>query len=250
MRIRILSDLHLEFSWQQQHSFVRSLDNENVDVLILAGDICVYNNMIDAMTMLCQQFANSDVIWVHGNHEFYGSNRQAIVARTQQALTQNKNLHWLDCGSITIKGQRFVGAPMWFRNDVANARYEPLMNDFHVIEGFRSWVYDENLRALNLFYGSVDENDIVITHHLPSPRSIAPRFRSGGLNCFFMCDVDNFIRQRGPKLWIHGHTHDSLDYHIQHNGNTVNTTRVICNPRGYFPHDINPDFDKDLTIII
>jgi hypothetical protein len=47
----------------------------------------------------------------------------------------------------------------------------------------------------------------------------------------------------GPSavLWIHGHTHESFDY-------VVNGTRVVCNPRGYAPRDLNPAFDPGLTV--
>ena len=41
-------------------------------------------------------------------------------------------------------------------------------------------------------------------------------------------------------LWIHGHMHDSFDYEI-------NGTRVVCNPRGYTPFELNPDFRADFV---
>jgi hypothetical protein len=47
----------------------------------------------------------------------------------------------------------------------------------------------------------------------------------------------------GPSvsLWTHGHTHESFDY-------VVNGTRVVCNPRGYAPMELNAAFDPVLTI--
>jgi hypothetical protein len=45
-----------------------------------------------------------------------------------------------------------------------------------------------------------------------------------------------------PKLWIHGHTHDSFDY-------MVGETRVICHPKGY-PKENNYDGYKPLVIEI
>jgi hypothetical protein len=47
----------------------------------------------------------------------------------------------------------------------------------------------------------------------------------------------------GPSvsLWIHGHTHESVDYF-------VNSTRVVCNPRGYAPMELNESFDPVLTV--
>jgi hypothetical protein len=47
----------------------------------------------------------------------------------------------------------------------------------------------------------------------------------------------------GPPVdvWIHGHTHDSFRY-------AVNGVRVVCNPRGYYRRELNPDFDPGLVI--
>ena len=42
-------------------------------------------------------------------------------------------------------------------------------------------------------------------------------------------------------LWIHGHTHESFDYEI-------GKTRVICNPRGYAPIEINKEFKPDFNV--
>jgi hypothetical protein len=44
-------------------------------------------------------------------------------------------------------------------------------------------------------------------------------------------------------VWIHGHTHVSLDYNWKINGNEKLMTRVVCNPRGY-PWRGLPENDK------
>ena len=46
---------------------------------------------------------------------------------------------------------------------------------------------------------------------------------------------------RWGALWIHGHKHESFDYE-------VNGTRVVCNPRGYAPNALNPDFRPDWVV--
>lgn len=247
MRIQVLSDLHLEFDGKGAKGFIDSLDPEGIDVLVLAGDICVDRQIVDVMCAFCQRYESSDVVWVHGNHEFYGSNRETVVAKTQEATRQCSNLHWLDCSAAEIRGQRFVGAPMWFIDDDHNQELERFMNDFHVISDLKRWVYRENLRATNFIKGNAGPGDIVVTHHLPSNLSVADRFKSSDLNRFFVCDMEHFIRTRGPKLWVHGHTHDSFDYEIPHELDS-GSTRVLCNPRGYFPRDLNPDFNDSLVI--
>lgn len=57
------------------------------------------------------------------------------------------------------------------------------------------------------------------------------------------CQNDNrFVATSGARLWIHGHIHHQQDYWLD-------TTRVICNPRGY-PDEPNDRFIPDLTIEI
>jgi len=47
----------------------------------------------------------------------------------------------------------------------------------------------------------------------------------------------------GPSLalWLHGHVHRTADYN-------VNGTRVMCNPRGYFPTDLVEGFRPNQVI--
>lgn len=89
-----------------------------------------------------------------------------------------------------------------------------------------TWVYEANRRLRALLSEELAEGDVVVTHHLPSRRSIAPRYRHSPLNCFFLCDQEELIVERRPALWLHGHTHSSVDRQI-------GSTRIACNPFGY-----------------
>ena len=42
-------------------------------------------------------------------------------------------------------------------------------------------------------------------------------------------------------IHLHGHTHESFNY-------VMNGTRIVCNPRGYFPMELNTAFDPSLTV--
>lgn len=72
----------------------------------------------------------------------------------------------------------------------------------------------------------ISSEDVVVTHRLPSYRSVAPQFAGSLLNCYFVNDVESEMIACGPKMWIHGHTHTCFDYFIA-------GTRVVCNPQGY-----------------
>jgi Icc-related predicted phosphoesterase len=81
---------------------------------------------------------------------------------------------------------------------------------------------------------------VVVTHHLPHPNSVHPRYTGDSLNPSFASDLSALVREP-VKLWIHGHTHESMDY-------VVNGTRVVCNPRGYMPQEPNRSFKPSLVV--
>lgn len=235
MKLLILSDLHFEFHADHGKSFVEWLPSgDQVDACVLAGDIAVGPGLPEALKLFCDRYAQ--VVYTHGNHEFYGYDRNRVLGWTWDAVAANDNLTWLDGEVKEVAGRRFLGGPMWFRDTPQNAEHEHRMNDFRLIGGFKEWVYEENLRTLRLFKKELRDGDIVVTHYLPTEASVAKEFRGSDLNLFFLCDVEALIRQAMPELWVHGHTHTSCDYH-------KGPTRVVCNPFGYARYEENPRFD-------
>jgi predicted phosphodiesterase len=243
MRVQYLSDLHFEFHADAGASFVAELAPEGIDVLVLAGDIAVGEGIGPALDLLCARYHASSVVYVHGNHELYGGSREDANEFTREACARHSNLHWLDGAVIEIAGRRFLGAPMWFRHPGKAEVLKSVMNDFARIVSFEDWVYDENARALDLLQRELREGDVVVTHHLPGPVSVAPEYVGHPLNAFFVCDVEDLVRARRPKVWIHGHTHATVDA-------TLGETRVLCNPFGYLRHEINASFRRDAVVEI
>ena len=241
LRIQLLSDLHFEFHSDNGRSFVESLDPGGVDVLVLAGDIAVGEDLPDALGLLCQRFRNATVIYIHGNHEFYRSSLGRVRQLTRQACGENPNLAWLDKSGTVVNGISFWGTPLWFPHLVTDPSLKQLLNDFVEIEDFESWVYHENQEAVGFFLDNVLPLDVVVTHHLPSQLCVSPRHRDSAVNPFFVCDMTAFIMRRQPGLWLHGHTHDSGDMQI-------GRTRLVRNPFGYAGSGQNPGFNDHLII--
>jgi Icc-related predicted phosphoesterase len=248
MLLQIASDLHFEFydARQDIYDFVSNLSHgpdpykltiTKPDVLILAGDTATKGSLPIALEILSDYYP--EIIYVLGNHEFYHSSIKDV--REIVSNIKIKNVHLLDNDTITIQGQRFVGSTLWFRDDPQNIIYQNSMNDFWIIKDFKHNVYQENLKAIGFLNAEVNENDIVITHHVPANLSIAPKYKGSTLNRFFTCDMTDLIMERQPKFWIHGHTHNSCDH-------MMGNTRVICNPYGYFDREENEEFQYDLTI--
>jgi Icc-related predicted phosphoesterase len=276
MRIGIMSDLHLEFdagaSRAGNHSaeekvasvFYANPPEPNADILVLAGDI---HGGAQAVAWVVRHFA-IPVILIGGNHEPYGRELFRVIAcNRQRAGATNGRVVFLEratwtYGSVASEQARFIGATLWTdfqlygtpqaSMEIAQQR----LADFSVIEIERG----TKLRPLRpsdtvrLYTASVaflrnelsqpfDGVTVVITHHAPSRRSIGRKFQNDPLNPAFASDLEELIQAYAPSLWIHGHMHDSFDY-------VIGGTRIICNPRGYFPDQLNPNFDPYFTVEI
>jgi Icc-related predicted phosphoesterase len=88
-----------------------------------------------------------------------------------------------------------------------------------------------------------DGRTVVVTHHAPSSQSVHQRYASDLLTPAFASNLESLMDGDGVALWIHGHMHESYDYEAY-------GTRVVCNPRGYAPNALNPDFRPDWLIVI
>ena len=58
------------------------------------------------------------------------------------------------------------------------------------------------------------------------------------LTSAFASNLEDLMESDRAALWVHGHMHESFDYEVY-------GTRVVCNPRGYSPQALNPDFRPD-----
>lgn len=247
MRVQIASDLHCEF-YKQERINPDVLDLfTGGDVLILAGDIFANPTAFRIETFigpLCKRYHH--VIYVKGNHEYYKSDPRTTDRHIDQGQRELPNLYVLDNNAIEIEGQKFFGGTMWFPRLSHNYLYESALNDFELIKGFKPWVHIKNGEFTREAMKCIDANTIVVTHHLPSYKSVPTMYmidpNDCGMNAFYVSEQDTLINERQPKLWIHGHTHLACDY-------MIGKTRVISNPKGY-PRERWTRFDPNLTIEI
>ena len=92
--------------------------------------------------------------------------------------------------------------------------------------------HDKAVDYIKLAVGDRSKKFVVVTHHAPTPLSIAEWFKGDTLmNGAFASDLSEFIMDRPQiKLWTHGHMHNVSDY-------MMGDTRVVCNPRGYVKYE-------------
>jgi predicted phosphodiesterase len=227
MKLQIMSDLHLEMHADQGASFLDALDPTGVDVLVLAGDITSgrdYSTLEGVFAPLVGKYRH--VLYVPGNHEYYKTSPAEVARNLARLAEQMPAVVVPENRVAVIEGQRFVGGTMWFRRDPVATKLRGFLSDFAVIRGFEPWVYEQNDAFERVLESELRPGDVVLTHHLPAPGSVWPRFVGSPLNVFFLCDMTPHIAARQPKLWIHGHTHTRCDYR-------VGETRVVANPLGY-----------------
>jgi Icc-related predicted phosphoesterase len=231
MKLQALSDLHREMmgplDWQDM---LQTLLKGEADVLVLAGDLVP---LIDVRTAeptfrdVCERYWR--VVYVPGNHEYYGTDPLRAAAVLEQVEDAVSNLTVLRNGPCSIRDQQFYGGTMWFENLPRNWKWKNQLNDFSQIKRFEPWVYEQNRAFTEAARLHVTSGTVVVSHHLPLFLSVAERHRLGGMdspNAFFVSDQAGLISEKRPKLWIHGHTHAACDY-------TIGSTRVVCSPLGY-----------------
>lgn len=231
MKILVLSDLHNEFT-------VFEPIETDADVIVLAGDI---DNGDAGLKWARKTWPARKIVYVIGNHEYY----RRDFAETQASLRQAaraRDIYLLEDNEAIIDGVRFLGATLWTdfeyfgadKKAMAMEEGQNRLNDFRLIQYGQLGTFspehsvDLHKRSLAWLTAKLDEPfdgpTVVVTHHLPSEKSVAERFTDTPLSGCFVSHLDYLFGKMG--LWIHGHTHDSFDY-------VANGTRVVCNPRGY-----------------
>jgi len=244
MKIAFVSDIHLEVS-----DFNNPLPE--ADVLLLGGDICVIHDLRYIFKGYsryerCLKFFKSvsdkykTVIYIPGNHEYWESDYINVQGIFNSFCTENNinNIIFNEKGVIQIEDIKFVYATLWtdFNKQRSMVAARGLMNDYFYIKHNNESLTPETIYHIhedhkNHILENVKNHDkvLVLTHHAPNHNSVIEDYSSNPLNhCYYCTDMDDIILDNEQIfLWIHGHTHEDVEYEI---GNTVVTT----NCRGYY----------------
>ncbi|RJG02862.1 metallophosphoesterase [Noviherbaspirillum sedimenti] len=259
MKIQIASDLHYEFL-EKQFPDYRIIEPADADVLVIAGDI-------HRGAMAIEAFADwpMPVVYVHGNHEAYHEQYEALLGRLRRH-SAGSNVHFLEQDALVLGGVRFLGCCLWtdyqlapFDPAAAMQAAEGMLPDHRLIrfgEGVFSAQDAQRIHATSRNWlerqlaESFDGPTVVISHHGPHPDSVHARFAGSIINAAFVSDLTPLMGR--ADLWIHGHVHNSFDYAIA-------GTRIVTNPRGYATNLLaaaspdqltweNPEFDPQRVI--
>ncbi|WP_323120895.1 metallophosphoesterase [Burkholderia alba] len=276
MKIRVLSDLHLEGNEPEAIPYAPA------DLVVLAGDI---HNHAEGLRWAAETFDPAvPVVYVPGNHEYYDGEFGALETAMRDTARGLDHVHYLNQAVYADPAGRFrvLGTTLW--TDFALfGRDEPtrtqaidaarrVMLDFRgliqvdwpqpaaacngtPLPGPRDFTPEDSL-ALHAAARAWLEAElakpfagrtIVVTHHAPHRASLAARYADDLVSAGFVNDLGTLVGTP-VALWVHGHTHTSFDYTAR------NGTRVVCNPRGYLHRRTgereNPAFAWDKVVTL
>lgn len=245
MRIRILSDLHLN-----HHAW--TAPDVPADMVVLAGDI---SNGADGMRWARDTFRDTPLVYVAGNQECYGHNIDELIPELR-CIAQENGVHFLEQDVLLMGGLRILGATLW--------------TDFNLFGNSEYWLSKEDLpkrksdacksiltntgifspvamaerhhSTVRWLKSELDRDfsgkTIVVTHHVPTRQGLPSIWRNENSSAAFASHLETLFPQ--VDTWICGHTHAAADFQS-------GRCRVVINPRGRSAENCN-GFNPELVL--
>ena len=252
MKIRVLSDLHLEYGL-----FEFPYKHYGEDVVVLAGDIMNRGRHAEFIKQIPNHV---EIVMVSGNHEYYRGSFTAVNDQLKALEDKYPNFHFLLDEGIKIGDVDFFGGTMY--TDLQLFGYDPVLemevrygiNDFEWIQkmdrgSFRRWTVEDHKSCHEKFCyelaGWLKRTEgakrVVVSHFVPTSKAIAPQYQMSRLNPYFTSDMERFMGWEG--YWFAGHTHSSFR-------GQVGDTKIVINPKGYGHRYENRQFEENLIVEI
>jgi predicted phosphodiesterase len=267
MKLYVTSDIHLEFG----DCVIENTDN--VDVLILSGDIMIAQDMHDhseeslragivteslgarqAQAVRFREFLTrcSDnfphVIYVAGNHEFYNGKWPAGIDYLREECAKFPNVYFMENDSKTIDGYTFIGCTLWTdmnRGDpITLYHIAGMMNDYRIIRnsdhGFRRLTPEDTALRHRTSLGDIQtiiegrfDEKFVVVGHM-APSKLSTHPRY----------ADDTMMNGAYSSSLDDFIIDHPQIKLWTHGHThedfdymVGSTRIVCNPRGYINYE-------------
>jgi len=279
MKLHIINDLHLEFGRWPKSVDVNAID---ADVTVLAGDIGVgLEGFQWALTI------NRPVIYVMGNHEFYGQRPMQAMWRKAREKIAGTHVHLLENETVLIDDPRnpgervrFIGATLWTDFCIFGAEHQETsmrsaasdMTDYSTIYVSRRGKSLVELGASSRHQGDPLTPRKTLSLHqesrdylerelarIPDPTRTVDTWEKTVVVTHHAPSVNSLLDQQPD-----GHSGAAYASHLDHmigladlwiHGHThvpvdyrVGTGRVVSNPRGYVGHAVVEQFQPSLII--
>ena len=239
MKIQFMSDLHLELF--DNSRFIKNLGiSVTGDVLVLAGDTA-YLRDSTMPNMKFWKWASSayrQVMLIPGNHEFYGNGDVTVQGDSWQRMIL-PNVGYYQNQVVRIDDTDFILSTLWSHIRPEDESFVARgMNDFRQIRyNDRRFTTDDFTEEHNKYLSFIKqavaksnaEKIVVVSHHLPSYKVVAPYYKGDSLTSAFATELGEYIAASRINTWIFGHSHCNIDSQI---GNT----QLVCNQMGYIDY--------------
>lgn len=230
-RMKLLSDIHLELLIdgkglnEKGFSELGALfsNDEDVDILIIAGDLCTSRLLhwfVEPLRPYFEQYQS--VIYVAGNHEYWGSTLSKTHNLIYEFTEHFDNVFYLENDYYDAGDFYIFGMTYWYHGLSPLDEYDMkrFLKDFQRIrQDNYSKTFPHMFEAISLqsqkeFYKFVEESDkkvVLVTHHPTSTKFYGPdeKFEAGygsPLKLPMTIDLDKI------PLCLHGHTHKRMQY--------------------------------------
>lgn len=215
----------IELYWKRKTSFfnLRTKNGSNTDevidehyrVLAACGDIC----SIDQMTVYLDKVSAlyDYVLFVPGNHEYYGQEMNSINTALDDINKQYDNVHIFIPGNerLLLRDDLMIhGTTLWadvYKGCRVNSKRTPISIDNRLLDYIdMNSLYDYAVEQLdNTIAISADRSldTIVLTHHAPT-LSVRNIYYSND-HCGYVSDLTYLLAD--PLIaWVYGHTHSNI----------------------------------------
>ena len=265
MKIALASDIHLEFGDLE-------FTNEGADVLVLAGDIMIAQDLYDHTTETIQESLNQGnklgnrqqaaikyrnflerasvqfkhVIMIAGNHEFYHGRWYKALDTMRHECNQFHNVYFLEDQVKEIDEVLFVGSTLWtdMNKNEWHTKYQVKqgMSDFKIIKN------DQN------GYRNLHPDDVIVRHSKSlefikntivntSKKIVVVTHHAPSDMSVADCYKGDILMNGAYRSNLEDFIMDS-NINLWCHGHThfsfdymLGNTRVVCNPRGYVGHE-------------
>jgi predicted phosphodiesterase len=239
MKIRYISDLHLEFLKGRSFPILKKYSE---DVCILAGDIG--NPYKENYHLFCNHISKEfkKTFIIAGNHEYYNNDIEETNIYLSNYFKDYKNISFLNNSFEIYKDHCFIGTTLWSKIYLKDY----VVNDIRMIKNFDIEKYNDlhqkSLKFINETIVNKD-NIVMITHHGPSFHLADVKYKDSLYNQCFYSNLDDLIKENNKKIkyWVYGHTHTPLVKKLY-------DINFVCNPVGYPGENDIVDYNTYFTI--
>jgi len=242
LKFDYISDLHIENNGLRfLEELIKTKDSEYI---FLGGDISEnIEDLIIALKFFSENYKK--VFYIPGNHELLKplelSLEEKYLKLKNIVESINENIIFFDGQVLNIEGIKISGLTMWYDASYLRSKLFYLNEeDFisYINKYYNSFMIDSQYFEKDLFYNFkffknkldlINEDiDIMFSHISPLnlEEFTSIRFKGSDTNAFFSFNGRDFLIKNKVKVYLYGHTHDSVNTKYGY-------TRILANPYGY-----------------